>query len=247
MPGIENPAEFYRESYPETSEWRDLGAIRKAQNIIDLCSRYPRETILEIGAGEGAVLQQLSDRKFASEYHAVEVSDSGIAAIESRNIPDLANVIKIEGGTLPFEDNRFDLAVLSHVVEHADDPRALVREAARVARHVFIEVPLEDTVMRNSSFTLDKVGHINFYSRKSLKLFAQTCGLRIADETISAPSLAIYKFTRGRSGIIPFMIKKLALKLSPAISTRLFTYHYAIIGIVESEVRTVESPGAESD
>ena len=49
-------------------------------------------------------------------------------------------------------------------VEH---PRTILEEAARVASHVFVEVPLEDHSRMRRDFVFDHVGHINFYSPRT--------------------------------------------------------------------------------
>jgi hypothetical protein len=41
----------------------------------------------------------------------------------------------------PFEDNRFDFAICSHLLEDVRDPIAVCRELARVAKAGYIEVP----------------------------------------------------------------------------------------------------------
>ena len=53
--------------YYETgaSEWRRVGAIDKARNIIERCNGVDIDSVVEIGAGDGAVLQQLSGTNFA--------------------------------------------------------------------------------------------------------------------------------------------------------------------------------------
>lgn len=40
----------------ETEEWRRIGAIGKAQNIIDLTNDLKFEKVLDIGVGDGNVL-----------------------------------------------------------------------------------------------------------------------------------------------------------------------------------------------
>ena len=105
----------------------------------------PHASLLEIGAGEGALLARLAELGFASALHAAEISESGVQAIRARGIPGLIDCRRFDGETLPWADASFDLAVLSHVLEHAEHPRRLLAEATRVARAVFVEVPLEDT------------------------------------------------------------------------------------------------------
>src|SRR5580704_15704537 len=134
----------YDEFYNKHDEaWRMLGAKYKAQHIIDVCKSHNFKKVLEVGAGDGSILKFLADQNFAPEYHAVEISESGVAHILSRNINDLLSVQLFDGYKLPFEDNSFDLVILSHVLEHVEHERMLLREIKRVANHCIIEVPLD--------------------------------------------------------------------------------------------------------
>ena len=60
--------ENYDSYYDGESSWRALGAISKAQNIVDLCSSIPHQRILDIGSGEGSVVRRLSDLGFGKKY-----------------------------------------------------------------------------------------------------------------------------------------------------------------------------------
>ena len=78
----------YERYYDEgISQWRWLGAIDKAKNIISLCADYPHGSILEIGAGEGSILRRLSELDFGERLYAIEISSTGIETITNRNIP----------------------------------------------------------------------------------------------------------------------------------------------------------------
>ena len=57
----------------------ELDAIDKAANIQRLCARVPHDSVLEIGAGDGAVLERLSAGRFGNRYAAVEISEPGCA------------------------------------------------------------------------------------------------------------------------------------------------------------------------
>jgi hypothetical protein len=46
------------------SEWRRLGALGKADNIVSACRSLPQDLVLKIGAGEGAILKRLSELNF---------------------------------------------------------------------------------------------------------------------------------------------------------------------------------------
>jgi hypothetical protein len=65
-PQLQHNYDAYYED--DISEWRTLGAIDKADNIRMLCNAYPHSTVLEIGAGEGSVLQRLADSGFGQRH-----------------------------------------------------------------------------------------------------------------------------------------------------------------------------------
>lgn len=72
--------EFYKK---HDEDWRMLGAKYKAQHIMEVCSGLQLKTVLEVGAGDGSILKYLSDAGFAPEYHAVEISESGVEHIKN--------------------------------------------------------------------------------------------------------------------------------------------------------------------
>src|ERR1700733_1725719 len=69
--------------------WRMLGAKYKAQHIIDVCKGDNPKSVLEVGAGDGSILKLLADSNFAEQYSAVEISESGVEHIRSREIKNL--------------------------------------------------------------------------------------------------------------------------------------------------------------
>ena len=90
--------------YEGESEWCRLGAIDKAANAVRLCGDIPHASILEVGAGEGAILGQLSELDFGQQYTAIEVSESGLEAILGRNLAKLAECRLFDGERIPYAD-----------------------------------------------------------------------------------------------------------------------------------------------
>lgn len=221
-----NYSRYYDEG---DSEWRWLGAIGKADNIVSLCNSLPHDSVIEIGAGEGSILKRLAELNFGQHLYALEISQSGVDAIQHKGIPRLVECSLFDGYNTPYEDGTFDLAVLSHVVEHVEYPRRLLYEAKRVAKYVFVEVPLEDTVRLPRDFVFNKVGHINDYSPATLRRLVQTCNLDVLNQKIANPPKAAYIFQKGQKGLVNYYIKELMLKLCPRLATRLFTYHLALV------------------
>lgn len=96
------------------------------------------------------------------------------------------------------EDNTFDLVILSHIPEHVEYPRKLLYEAVKVAKYVFVEVPLENNIKLRKDFVLDRVGHINFYSPMTIRLLVQSNDLEILSLRITNSSYRIYAFAAGQ-------------------------------------------------
>jgi ubiquinone/menaquinone biosynthesis C-methylase UbiE len=227
--------ENYDTYYDGESEWRALGAIDKVKNVQRLCNDIPHTTVLDVGSGEGSLLKRLSDSNFGQDLYSVEISRSGVAAILQRDIPRLRECQLFDGYRIPYEDRRFDLAIISHVLEHVEYPRQLLHEAARVARHVFVEVPLEDTIRLTPDFVFNRVGHINFYSWKTIRRQIQTCDLKVVSQTVTNPSRAAYEYASGPGGVVKHAVKDLMLRASMRIAASLFTYHCAILCAKPSE------------
>ena len=99
--------DHYGAAYTGTSEWRWLGAIDKAKNIVQLCAPYPHKTLLEIGAGEGSVLKRLSDLRFGDSLYALEISSSAVQAIRQRHIPDRVECSEFDGYNIPYSDTAY--------------------------------------------------------------------------------------------------------------------------------------------
>ena len=186
----------YDEFYQKHDEaWRMLGAKYKAQHIIDVSKGRSFKKVLEVGAGDGSILKFLADAKFAPEYHAVEISESGVGHILSRNINDLLSVQLFDGYRLPFEDDSADLVILSHVLEHVEHERMLLREIKRVAAHCIIEVPLDYRAgvdKRIKHFLA--YGHINIYTPTSLRYLLRTEGFEIENDLTSLIEPEVTKF-----------------------------------------------------
>lgn len=176
-------------------QWRMLSARYKARNILEVCSKHQFRKVLEVGAGDGSILQYLDEWKFVPEMHALEISQSGVEQIKNRRIGCLKSVQVFDGYTIPFSDNEFDLVVLSHVLEHVEFERMLLREIKRVSKYVVIEVP------RDYRFGVDKrmkhflgYGHINMYTPTSLRFLVQTEGFEVIDDKISLIEPEVTKF-----------------------------------------------------
>ena len=218
----------YYEHDDGLSEWRRLGALDKSANITRLCSPLPHNNILEIGCGDGAILERLSTTGFGEKFTGLEISPSGVKKAQDRKIPN-TEIQLFDGHEIAFPDKTFDLAILTHVIEHVEYPRKLIYEAARVAHTVFIEVPLEDTFRLSPDYVFDSVGHINFYNPKTIRRLVQTCGMTVLNARLSHSSRPLYIFRQGKlRGTLAHLTKDVALHLWPTLAANSLTYHYSL-------------------
>lgn len=180
---IESYDNFYTGS---ESRWRMLCAKAKAQNLIEVCKENRFQKVLEVGAGDGSILHYLNQSGFSPELYALEISQSGVELIKNRNLRNLVDVQVFDGYKIPYPDDSFDLVILSHVLEHVEHERLLIRELKRVARFIAIEVPLDyrfGVDLRIKHFL--SYGHINIYTPTLIRFLLQTEGLTIKSEKTS--------------------------------------------------------------
>lgn len=211
------------------AQWRRLGAIDKAANIIELCRGLEVRSVLDIGCGDGAVIARLAELNFAAQYRGIDISSSAVATAKARNLQGTAAFERFDGATLPFETGEFDLAYLSHVVEHLEHPRALLYEAKRVARHVIVEVPCEHTARLPRNYSPDPVGHINYYTPVTIRRLVQTCGMVVEKQLTRGCSLEAMKFHQPRLGALQYAIRETTLKVAPKLAPAIFVYHSALL------------------
>lgn len=235
---------FYDEAYTRDAEssqryarWRALGAVGKAAHVIALCALAgvrPRST-LEVGCGDGALLCALHDRGFGGRLAGVEITQAAVEIARQR--PQIDSVELYDGMRLPDTDGAYDLAVLSHVLEHVPDPAALLAEVARVARAVVVEVPLEANVSARRSGKREhahEVGHLQRLDRDGARRIVERAGLRVACELEDPLPLRVHRFFAAGRAAQTRAGAKWALRaglhrVAPATARRLFTVHYACL------------------
>ena len=215
-------------------EWREICAKDKVDNIITLCSHLGAKSVIEVGSGDGAVIAELHNQNFSNEYYALDVSSSGVDKTSSRDLSNLIDVKIFDGYVIPYEDKQFDLAILTHVLEHVEHPRLLISEISRVAKYVYIEVPLEDNIRLKRGYVNAPVGHINYYNERTLYMLLVSCGLVVTDEKVTNPSLDVHLFNAGNIvrkmlGGAQWVIKNVFLKLFKSLGMQLFTYHMSVL------------------
>jgi methionine biosynthesis protein MetW len=117
---------YDKEAPAKTVELKDL----KLRKIIRELTRNSRCKILDIGCGEGSLLEPFSK---SQECYGVDVSEAQLKKARAKGI--VAYRTDLERGALPFADDLFDLIICSETIEHLLDPDNLLQEAHRTVRN----------------------------------------------------------------------------------------------------------------
>ena len=129
--------------------WKHIGSYIKGKKVLD------------IGMGSGSNSYLLKKKGF--DIAGVDVANLSI-------YEDLKPVI-YDGHKLPFKDNRFETAVIIHVLHHCYDGLEVLKEAKRVAKRV---VFIEDTFRNSGEWFFDAVfdslGNFEFWWHKYRKV-----------------------------------------------------------------------------
>lgn len=205
---------------------RGMSAVDAAAHIKAMVGSDSFGRVVDVGAGEGSLLQILDDCRFARELYALEISQSGAAAIAARGLQTLVETRQFDGYEIPYADGFFDLAILCHVLEHVEHERVLLRELRRVARRIIIEIPIEHGLRVDRKIASGaRFGHINFYLPATALNLLRTSGLRVIRSQMCYSSLAYEQLCAGRArGLLMAGLRRSALRVSPRLAPWAFTY-----------------------
>ena len=111
------------------------------QAFQDLYDRIEVETILEIGCGEGHMLNVMGQY----ENRCLHGFDLDIPLLkEAQIISPISYLSMMDGHHIAYQSNTFDLVVATEVLEHVFHPEQVLSEAQRVGRrYAIFSVPRE--------------------------------------------------------------------------------------------------------
>jgi predicted TPR repeat methyltransferase len=137
-------------------------------------------SILEVGCATGFILHNFPGPKTTWRC-GIDISSENITSAR-REYP----TISFFAGTLAefrrqHARGRFDLVLLSDIVEHVEDDIGLLRACGSIGKYVLLNLPLEKVEeYSNRNYGMeDKEGHLRAYSKEdAFKMFAEA-GLRV--------------------------------------------------------------------
>jgi SAM-dependent methyltransferase len=169
-----------REYYEAASDW-------KVRNLVSLVPGDKSfATILEVGCAFGILLNNLAGRLKIGSVTGVDISSENISTAVSM----WPRCSLFRGTLTEFMNSRasnagkFDLVVLSDIVEHIPDDLNFMIEAGKAGSYILLNLPLEKSFStRNRNYgETDPSGHLRSYDRQLAEKLIKNAGL----ETISA-------------------------------------------------------------
>ncbi len=117
-------------SFGQDPRWR--------RAMVGAVGAKPGERVLDVATGTGLVAAELV-RRYGCDVVGLDQSPQMLARARRRLELDplLAEHVKLMGGEaerLPFPDGEFDHLTFTYLLRYVDDPRATLRELARVVR-----------------------------------------------------------------------------------------------------------------
>ena len=98
----------------------------------------PGSQVLDVGCGDGTLLNYLKESKSAHVY-GVELADDKVLACAQKGL----NIVQqnLEGGLALFEDNSFDTVILSQTLQTIHQTARILSEIARVGNECIVSFP----------------------------------------------------------------------------------------------------------
>lgn len=203
----------------EESRWsgRDQKFGSRHEQALKIIKEGP---VLDLGCGDGLLLKSLRSGGIRGE--GIDISEVAIEKCVEHGIS--AKCADFSGGDLEYDDNTFEWVVMTDVLEHLYDPKAILKEAARVGRHVLVIVPNFNSLSARMQTLFGKIpennkankGHVYWFNKKMIEQIFYDAGLKIEEINFHT-----YKKGRFGGGVFNGLVK---------IWPSLFALNFLVIG-----------------
>jgi ubiquinone/menaquinone biosynthesis C-methylase UbiE len=148
-------------------------------------------SVLDVGCGEGVLTHRWAGRLGSGRVVGLDLPDPKLEHEWSKRSRENLEFRLLESARLPFAESEFDLVAAIEVLEHLQDPRAMLAEMARVsAAHVLVSVPREPLWrilnLARCAYVRDlgnTPGHRHHFSRRTFAKLIGGIGRPVAERT----------------------------------------------------------------
>jgi len=131
----------------------EMGAKQMCKDCQDFIKEGSK--ILDLGCGSGIAAKYFQDF-FKAEVLGVDIKDNRVVNISFKIFADQ---------NLPFENDSFDVVLISYVLHHCEDPEAVLKEAKRVGKRIIIFEDLPEGILAKLRC---KIHQIIFFGGKKI-------------------------------------------------------------------------------
>lgn len=169
--------------------------------------------VLDVGCGAGFLSNFLATQ--GQQVTGIDLSTSSLAVAQKHDATASVRYQQADAMNLPFQENSFDVVCAMDLLEHVENPRRVVEEAARVLRpgglfffHTFARNPFSYLLVIKGVewFIQNTPSHMHIYSMflnpNELQSFCSQSGLTTLEVKGLRPTFAprtLFKLLRTRS------------------------------------------------
>ncbi len=169
--------------YPE-----DQHPVRTYTRDFILQRIHPSDRVLDLGCKEGYMSDYIAEK--AALVVGMDLDAAAISVAKARYHRENLSFVEGEAGAyLETLDTPFDVLILSHILEHLDEPEAFLLRFKGRFRRIYIEVPDFDRYYLNQyrkdhnvALLYSDNDHVSEFDRTELRALLNACGLRIEQE-----------------------------------------------------------------
>jgi SAM-dependent methyltransferase len=195
--GRDHYVEKYRSALTDEANWLSMASRMKVdsvQRLLEAADLRP-ETMAELGCGPGEVIGECSRRGLAKTYFGVDYSVDALDHARTRWPLVTFERLDLSADRPPWAEP-LDVVIVSHVIEHLEQPELLLRRIPEFGRFAILEVPLEDLLAsRLKNWFRDRranaAGHVAWYSGGSFARLLWRCDLEIVGQRTYFPRLPL--------------------------------------------------------
>ncbi len=178
----------------------------------------PHSRVLDLGCGEGMLLAWLSQTRNVQGL-GIELQDAGVLGCLEKGVSVVQQ--DLENGLRLFEDQSFDLAILSQTLQTIHHTTAILREMVRVARRCIVSFPNfgywphrlsvlrgRMPVSKSLPYQWHNTPNVRVLTVDDFEVLAPEIGLKILDRIVLHEGKVIHWGANWRASLAAYHVQK---------------------------------------
>jgi 2-polyprenyl-3-methyl-5-hydroxy-6-metoxy-1,4-benzoquinol methylase len=171
--------DFYWETLQKSHDKHPGNRYRYQSILKFVASKVPvGATLLDIGCGSGELLQRIKTLRPDLRLTGSDISQNAVSLASRRAVGDCFVADFSIGEVDPEMREKFDVIVLSEVIEHVENDAKLVRGVAKLLKPNGI-LYLSTQTGKRYRMDIEVLGHLRHYSRRAVEKLVIASGLSV--------------------------------------------------------------------